>query len=374
MTPSKNNSFSASDIERYYSGKMSAAERHALEKAALEDPFLADALEGYALTTTPSADVQQLKDQLRGKLEKKHATPFLFRRYNGLKVAAAVIVVAALTWIAVRTSRPENTSLAFTPAKKPLPADSSLVVEKTAPSDNTVHEEYANVEGNTKAKATSKKAPGPSEKEIKSTEEEKRYNTNYTASVPPVSNTISSDSVSRPSLNEQSVAGRSNNASQTTATHDAKPSSSALNRNGAMPATNSRSFKANDTIHADVVMRSLSQPPAEEVVLQKYEKKKISAEPRLPRVIIDTLEPAQGVTYFDDYITSYFQNAANITDKPLSGEVQLSFEVNDNGDPINITVLKSLCNRCDEEAIRLLKEGPKWKKKKDKKGKLTLKF
>src|SRR5881397_190881 len=137
MTPSKNNSFSASDIERYHSGKMSAAERHALEKAALEDPFLADALEGYALTTTPSADVQQLKDQLRGKLEKKHTTPFLLRRYNGLKVAASVIVVAALTWIAVRTSRPENTSLAFAPAKKPAPADSSLVVEKTAPSDNT---------------------------------------------------------------------------------------------------------------------------------------------------------------------------------------------------------------------------------------------
>jgi hypothetical protein len=47
---SKNNGFTASDIERYYSGKMSPQERHALEKAALDDPFLADALEGYTFT------------------------------------------------------------------------------------------------------------------------------------------------------------------------------------------------------------------------------------------------------------------------------------------------------------------------------------
>ena len=39
--------YSAADIERYYNGLMSASERHALEKAALEDPFLSDAFEGY---------------------------------------------------------------------------------------------------------------------------------------------------------------------------------------------------------------------------------------------------------------------------------------------------------------------------------------
>jgi hypothetical protein len=37
-------------------------------------------------------------------------------------------------------------------------------------------------------------------------------------------------------------------------------------------------------------------------------------------------------------------------------------------------VVKSLCNKCDEEAIRLLKEGPKWKKKKNKKGSVTIRF
>ena len=49
MMSSKNNGFTAGDIERYHSGKMSPEERHALEKAALDDPFLAGAkLEEFA--------------------------------------------------------------------------------------------------------------------------------------------------------------------------------------------------------------------------------------------------------------------------------------------------------------------------------------
>jgi hypothetical protein len=48
--------------------------------------------------------------------------------------------------------------------------------------------------------------------------------------------------------------------------------------------------------------------------------------------------------------------------------------VNDVGEPVNIKVEKSLCAQCDDEAIRLLKQGPKWKKKKNKKGKVTIRF
>ena len=59
----------------------------------------------------------------------------------------------------------------------------------------------------------------------------------------------------------------------------------------------------------------------------------------------------------------------------ISGEVKLSFDINDAGQAVNIEVEKSLCPECDKEAIRLLKEGPKLvKKKKDKKGKLRIRF
>ena len=61
--------------------------------------------------------------------------------------------------------------------------------------------------------------------------------------------------------------------------------------------------------------------------------------------------------------------------KNISGEVKLSFDVDDAGQAVNIKVEKSLCTECDKEAIRILKQGPKWvKKKKDKKGKLSIQF
>lgn len=44
--------YSKADIEKYLQGKMSAAEMHAFEKAALQDPFLADAIEGFEIADT----------------------------------------------------------------------------------------------------------------------------------------------------------------------------------------------------------------------------------------------------------------------------------------------------------------------------------
>src|SRR5690242_12141025 len=50
----KHITYSLADIQRYLQGGMNAREMHDLERAALEDPFLADALEGYR-----EADMQQ---------------------------------------------------------------------------------------------------------------------------------------------------------------------------------------------------------------------------------------------------------------------------------------------------------------------------
>lgn len=47
--------YSQADIERYLQGKMTHAEMHALEKAALQDPFLADAIEGFAIADLEKA-------------------------------------------------------------------------------------------------------------------------------------------------------------------------------------------------------------------------------------------------------------------------------------------------------------------------------
>jgi hypothetical protein len=119
-----------------------------------------------------------------------------------------------------------------------------------------------------------------------------------------------------------------------------------------------------------IVMQPDSTPPAQVIILGKAE----GIAQRKPVVIVDTLEPAEGWAIFDDYIANNLKAPEEIKLKSMTGgEVQLSFEVDRNGEPINIAVVKSLCQQCDAEAIRLLREGPRWKRN-TRKGKITIRF
>ncbi|HEX7847540.1 MAG TPA: energy transducer TonB, partial [Chitinophagaceae bacterium] len=75
--------------------------------------------------------------------------------------------------------------------------------------------------------------------------------------------------------------------------------------------------------------------------------------------------PEDGWEPYDSYLTNNINIPKEFKPKQTdnTATVEVSFEVNKNGDPFNFKVEKSLCNKCDAEAIRLIKEGPKWKRK-----------
>jgi len=82
--------------------------------------------------------------------------------------------------------------------------------------------------------------------------------------------------------------------------------------------------------------------------------------------VVEEPEPYDGWYYYDTYLA----NNINVPDeikakKAMSGEVELSFLVNSNGAPVDVKIEKSVSRECDAEAVRLLKEGPRWKKKKN---------
>ena len=83
----------AAEIEAYLVGNMSAAEMHHLEKAMLDDPFLADAVEGLALIES-STKRQHVLNAIRKQLgiaeTKKTVVTFNYQRYAA---AAAVILM-----------------------------------------------------------------------------------------------------------------------------------------------------------------------------------------------------------------------------------------------------------------------------------------
>jgi TonB family protein len=84
------------DIERYLKGEMSASERHALEKAALNDPFLSDALEGaeHSGGEAFSFDLQELQGRIYSRTKQRHRPQTISMWNWSLGIAAGLMLVA----------------------------------------------------------------------------------------------------------------------------------------------------------------------------------------------------------------------------------------------------------------------------------------
>lgn len=104
--PKNNNQYTAADIQRYLNGQMSAEEMHAMETAALDDPFLSDAIEGYetALKSETqeaiSFQLQQLNRELQAKVKKPaRVVPLYQSTWWKISAAAAVLLIVTVALI-----------------------------------------------------------------------------------------------------------------------------------------------------------------------------------------------------------------------------------------------------------------------------------
>jgi len=135
-----------------------------------------------------------------------------------------------------------------------------------------------------------------------------------------------------------------------------------------------RSFQLNNTAPSNQVVLQDDRRSLSEVVINN-QKPNASARSRQveANMKLEEPEPADGWDNYDAYLANNLNEPEEIKTKQNNGgQVQVSFEVNKDGEPVNIKVEKSLCNKCDKEAIRLIKEGPKWRRNANKKGRTTV--
>jgi TonB family protein len=110
-------------------------------------------------------------------------------------------------------------------------------------------------------------------------------------------------------------------------------------------------------------------------VVVSNQKPNAAARSRESNIKLEESEPTDGWDNYDAYLANNLKVPEDIKTKQAasnSGSVQVSFEVDKTGEPTNFRVEKSLCNSCDKEAIRLVKQGPKWKRAASKKGRTTV--
>jgi TonB family protein len=117
--------YTAADFASYHAGTMPVHDMHALEKAALEDPFLSDALEGYVYTPTATNDIEKLQEKL--KLGKKIESPVKsITSKTWWRVAASIIGLLGLGYLFYTTNTKEDTnSLAKNEEVKEIKIDSN---------------------------------------------------------------------------------------------------------------------------------------------------------------------------------------------------------------------------------------------------------
>lgn len=83
---------------------------------------------------------------------------------------------------------------------------------------------------------------------------------------------------------------------------------------------------------------------------------------KLPKKEVDkmTPKPTIGMRKYKKYLNKNLIRPTDETCKDVQGEVSVIFFVNADGQPHSFTVTSGLCESADKEAIRLIKEGPKW--------------
>lgn len=400
---------------------------NALEKAALEDPFLADAMEGYRHAVSPAQELGQLRQQLAERLS---GTPTLPRIHPAKtywwKVAASIVVVGGLGYLAYQflpgqkndaVAVEERTTVNPSPAQIP---DTSKEVTAETRQKTVSSKEVTESNGNVSAPVNSDTAKDKSPLEYKELNIEDEAITSAageTRSAPAKTDTVAS-TLSKPRSQDiakqgntslppavkkdQGYLGQENSGKGIVSNSKSKKIRPITyrarvvdNYNNAIPYANVVNLGNEASSLADVegyfiipatedslVLLNISSQgfasrefrlnrlnrKTEELVLYETPDNSepaevtVSAELEEPVLLENDKKanlpiPQPGWTLFNQQIAN---NLTRDRENLSRGEVILAFTIGKSGKPTNIRVVRSLQPPNDQEAVRLLRQGPDW--------------
>ncbi len=370
--------YNAIDFARYHSGTMLPDEMHALEQAALKDPFLADALDGYMYSKDYEKELGQIRMRLDEKRKQQKAF-FISSLSSGMwwKIAAMFILLAGVGYFFYATNSKKETSTAVKEnvVKKENPAIIPPLTNDTNTSEGNIAFEKVLPEKdkNERAKLTAPviKSSQPVVKnsageEVRITKE-KEFSAEHFENKKENAFAMSNDKTSSASLTNADSEQKSMLRSSDTTGIVTAPATGYLKDSGNAIAMNKKA------------------PSLQEVVVTGYgtqKKKNITAstsdelQGKVSGVDLKTNlpYPKDGNEKFNQYVKD---NAVPVLDsigERIPANILLSFTLNKRGKPVHIKVIESSCKSCEKEAIRLLKNGPDWIGKSHEAGNVRIQF
>lgn len=124
-------------IEKYFRGELNASAMHNLEKRALEDPFLAEAMEGYENFPHNSNSLNELKVRLKSRVDskpQKTEQPFNLRLWS---IAACVVILIGLFSIYLNQPKETNFAEPITKSTPRIPAP-AVIENKDQPTEDEI--------------------------------------------------------------------------------------------------------------------------------------------------------------------------------------------------------------------------------------------
>lgn len=131
-----------SQIRKYLKGELDARAMHQLEREALDDPFLMDAIEGYSMQhTDQQAQLDELQQKLQQRVSKGKVYQMPYRMVIGIAASVLIILSATyLLWPSRRRAQVKQIAAAIpkTPAPATLPDTVSNPLNQQQLAANTV--------------------------------------------------------------------------------------------------------------------------------------------------------------------------------------------------------------------------------------------
>lgn len=294
---------------RYIQGDRKGKEAHRIEKEAMKDPFLADALEGYEKTEgNHQREVSKLQREITRR-QKRITSKSISKKPNhfkALSIAASILIVIGVgTWFLLDHS----------PIAKDIP-QTVMFEEKlvaVSPEADVTRDSVEKIPEKTPiAQATPEKA----KKEIQQIE------------VIDLSEDIQEDAMI------------------------------AMTEEESAPAPQTPPVMVQEA-EAKVAARALvpvsDESKSAEVETEAKQTASTGSDTASP-------QPVTGMPAYMDYIQRNMKRPTDEECRDVKGAVVVVFKIGQSGRPYNIRVTQGLCSSINKEAIRLIINGPDWKK------------
>ena len=365
------------NLKKYIQGDRKGKEAHRIEREALKDPFLQDALEGF--DTMKGDHAKRIETLQRQVMVASRPKQHLFAKWS---VAATILLLISIGGYLFFTDKGSN---------RPLIAQQtqSIEIQKQTPSSNKDEIARAKQVGEVVQAPVARQRESQSEKKriTETPQIEQEESALFADEMLVVDVIIQRDTIVIPSIDETNNLTSVNQTRQDSSfagllagqMETAKYGSNNMNgkfefkieepKDFAVGGTNTneafefKAFEFNDfTVqHAGKQIQELAINPISDPM-------NTTSHERLRKKIIGSTsvvkenksEPTIGWETYNTYLKEKQNHPVDESGNPIKGEVKLSFHVSEQGNPINITIEKSLGEKADKEAVRLIEEGADW--------------